>query len=133
MDIQKLEVDRRRFGRFPVDYPISYILKTNSETLTGKAVNLSEGGLLAYFLDRIGIGTELDLEMFYVLELQFTALSTRARVVWKDIVETSEAIEYQCGIEFTEMDREEKARLCKLLGTMKPIDRYPREKRYHSP
>jgi hypothetical protein len=85
------------------------------------AMNLSEGGLLAYFFDRIGIGTKLDLEMFYTHELQFTGLNTQARIVWKDIVETSEAIEYQYGIEFIKMDREDKIKLRSLLASMKPI------------
>lgn len=124
MGIPKTEVDRRRFDRFLVDNPISYILKSSNEISTGMAMNLSEGGLLANFFDRINVGSELDLEMFYIFELQFTSLNVQARIVWKDIMETSEAIEYQYGIEFLGMDREEKTRLRKLLASMKPAYRY---------
>jgi hypothetical protein len=123
--IQKPEIDRRRFDRYPVDYPISYVLEASNEISAGKTLNLGEGGLLVYFFDRINVGTELDLEMFYIHELQFTALNAQARIVWKDIMETSEAIEYQYGLEFVGMDREGKTRLCKLLESMKPDHCHP--------
>jgi len=116
--------ERRRFGRFRVDYPISYLLEGRSEVLTGIAVNLSEGGLLGCFFDRMRVGTRLDLEIFYTHELQFTALNFQGRIVWKDILETSDAIEYQYGIEFTRMDEEQKSRLCSLLASMKPPPPY---------
>jgi len=120
----KSAVDRRRSKRFLVNYPVSYVLEKNREVSAGMAVNLSEGGLLACFFDRISIGAELDLEMFYAHELQFTALSAQARIVWKDIMETSEAIEYQYGIEFMKMDREEKTRLYSLLASINPTHAY---------
>ena len=120
MDIQKLGIDRRRFDRFLVDYPVSYNLKSSTVISTGIAMNLSEGGLLAYFFDRINIGSELDLEMFYTSEFQFTSLIVEARIVWKDIIETSEAIEYQYGIEFIRMDREKRTRLHELLASKNP-------------
>ena len=127
MDIQGREAERRRFYRFPVEYPISYVLESGGEVSTGMAMNLSEGGLLAYLFDRIGIGTELDVEMFYTHEFQFTSLNTQARIVWKDIVETSEAIEFQYGIEFINMNREERIRLRRLLASMKPAPPSTRE------
>jgi c-di-GMP-binding flagellar brake protein YcgR len=120
----KREVERRRFDRFPVELPISYALVSTSDVSTGMAVNLSEGGLLGYFLDRIGIGTELDLEVFYTYQCQFTALSAQARIVWKDIIETTEAIEYQYGMEFTEMEKGQKSKLRKLLASIKPTSPY---------
>ena len=118
VEIQKPEVERRRGDRFHVDYPISYALRSSSEISAGKAANLSEGGLLAYFFDRISVGTELDLEMFYTFGFQFTSLNAQARIVWKDIWETGEGIEYQYGIQFLRMDREEKIKLSKLLASI---------------
>jgi len=118
VQIQKPEVERRRGDRFDVDYPISYALRSNSEISAGKAVNLSEGGLLAYFFDRISVGTELDVEMFYTFGFQFTSLNAQARIVWKDIWETGEGIEYQYGIQFLRMDREQKIKLSKLLASI---------------
>jgi len=118
VDTQKPEINRRRFDRFLVDYPISYNLKESGQTDTGVAMNLSEGGLLASFFDRLSVGSELDLEMFYAFDLQFTSFNVEARIVWKDILETSEAIQYQYGIEFTNMGKEDKARLRKLLASM---------------
>ncbi|NIS59726.1 MAG: hypothetical protein GTO13_03175 [Proteobacteria bacterium] len=120
MDTQIPESDRRRFDRFPVDYPISYISEDNSDMSGGMAVNLSEGGLLAHLFDRISVGTELDLEMFYTSELQFTSLSAQAKIVWKDIKETREAIEYQYGIEFIRINRQDKTKLLRLLASIKP-------------
>jgi c-di-GMP-binding flagellar brake protein YcgR len=124
VDIQKPNVDRRKYERFSIDYPISYALKNRDDIATGMAMNLSEGGLLAYCFDRIHVGCELDLEMFYAFELQFTALNTEARIVWKDIIETGESIEYQYGIEFTRMDKTEKNRLRRLLASMDPAACY---------
>lgn len=124
MEATRPEAERRRCDRISVDYPISYVLEDHGVVFTGMAVNLSEGGLLGYFFDRMSVGTQLNLEMFYIHELQFTALNTQGRIVWKDIMETSEAIEYQYGIEFTKMGREEKARLCNLLTSMKPSRSY---------
>ena len=120
MNVQKPGIERRRYPRFPVEYPISYAEKPGLGVSTGMAMNLSEGGLLAYFHDRMTVGTELDLEMFYTYRHQFTSLNTEARIVWKDIVETSEAIQYQYGIEFTGMDPQERVRLRNLLGSIGP-------------
>ena len=125
MDIQKAGADRRRFDRYLVDYPISYNLKNINDISTGLAMNLSEGGLLACFFDRIGVGAKLDLEMFYAFELQFTCLTVEAKIVWKDIMETSEAIEYQYGLEFIGMDPRERTRLRRLLASMNPDPCYP--------
>ena len=124
MDVQKSGIDRRRFYRYSVDYPISYNLKDQPELYTGIAMNLSEGGLLACFFDRIHIGSELDVEMFYTHELQFTSFNVLARIVWKDIMETSEAIEYQYGLEFIRMDREEQDKLLRLLTSINPAFSY---------
>ncbi len=88
-------------------------------------VNLSEGGLLACLFDRMRVGTQLDLEMFYTSELQFTSLSAQAKIVWKDITEIREAIEYQYGIEFIKINRGEKAKLYKLLDSISPANHYP--------
>ena len=125
VNIQKTGADRRRFHRYRVDYPISYNLKNINDISTGMAMNLSEGGLLACFFDRISVGAELDLEMFYTFELQFTCLTVEAKIVWKDIMETSEAIEYQYGLEFTGMDQHERNRLRKLLASMHSSQCYP--------
>ena len=124
MDVQKSDIDRRRFHRYVVDYPISYNLKDQPELFTGIAMNLSQGGLLACFFDRIHVGSELDLEMFCTLELQFTSLNVLARIAWKDIMETSEAIEYQYGLEFIRIDREEKNKLLRLLTSINPAFSY---------
>jgi c-di-GMP-binding flagellar brake protein YcgR len=124
MDIQKSGIDRRRFHRYFVDYPISYSLKDQPQLFTGIAMNLSEGGLLACFFDRIHIGSELDVEMFYTHELQFTSFNVQAQIVWKDIMETSEAIEYQYGLEFIRMDREEQDKLLRLLTSINPAFPY---------
>ncbi|NIQ37765.1 MAG: hypothetical protein GTN81_04150 [Proteobacteria bacterium] len=125
MDSQHPDIERRRFERFLVDYPISYVSQNRAEISTGMAVNISEGGLLAYLFDRIGVGEELDLEMFYASELQFTALSAQARIVWKDVIETSEAINYQYGIKFTRMDKKERIKLAKLLASVHSTYPYP--------
>jgi c-di-GMP-binding flagellar brake protein YcgR len=118
VDTQNTGNDRRKYERFAIDYPISYALKNRDDIATGMAVNLSEGGLLAYCFERILVGSELDLEMFYAFELQFTSLNAEAKIVWKDIVETGESIEYQYGIEFTRMDETEKDRLHRLLASI---------------
>jgi hypothetical protein len=125
VDTQKPDIERRRSDRFLVDYPISYVSNNSREISTGMAVNLSEGGLLAYLFDRISVGEELDLEMFYVSELQFTALNAQARIVWKDIIETSEAINYQYGIKFTRVDKKERIKLAKLLASVQSAYPYP--------
>jgi len=126
VDTQKPGGDRRRFDRYWVDYPISFNVKDNNEISTGMAMNLSEGGLLVCFFDRFSVGSELDLEMFYAFELQFTCINVEARIVWKDIMETSEAIEYQYGLQFVGMDSGEKIRLRRLLASMDPDQCYPR-------
>ncbi len=111
-------VDRRRCDRISVDYPLSYTPKCSGEISAGIAVNLSEGGLLGCLFDRISVGTILDLEMFYTFGLQFTSLNVEGRIIWKDIWETAEAIEYQYGIEFLRMDGMEKAKLFELLASL---------------
>jgi hypothetical protein len=48
--------ERRKYPRFNVDLPIEYYRIDSSIGQTGKALNISEGGLLIYFPEQMEIG-----------------------------------------------------------------------------
>lgn len=65
--------ERRKHPRFNINLPVEYY-RTNSSlgdegTDTGRALNISEGGLCTYFPERIEIGQQLKLKLFLAMIL----------------------------------------------------------------
>lgn len=60
-----VNLERRRYPRFSIDLPIEYNLIPSSLSHTGRALNVSEGGVLIYLPQQIELGQHLNLKLFF--------------------------------------------------------------------
>jgi len=95
--------EKRGHPRFNVDLPIEYGL-TELFVKQGRAANASEGGLLLYLPERMGIGQHLVVKLFFPSDSRLETVETRVQVVWIDILELEENCgDYRTGVMFVDI------------------------------
>ena len=106
--------ERRRYPRFPVDFPVDYHWEDGDRTFVGKAINASEGGLMVCFGESMSIGTKLAVSMLFNLGYQLTEIKARCQVIWKDVGLVSDFPGYQYGLKFIEIEEYDILKLKRL-------------------
>ena len=92
--------ERRKFPRFSVDLPLEYE-KINLFVPSGRVLNISEGGLLIYFPERMEIGQRLKLRLFFSSTgSDLSRIEALVEVVWVEIDSDKELGEYRSGVKF---------------------------------
>ena len=92
--------ETRKFLRFSVDLPVEYE-KINSFIPAGRVLDISEGGLLIYFSERMEIGQHLKLRFFFsALGSNLKAIEALVEVVWVEIDAGKELGDYRSGVKF---------------------------------
>ena len=99
--------ERRKYPRFNVNLPIEYYRIDSSISHTGKALNISEGGLLIYFHEQMDIGQRIRLKLFFSLGSELHAIRMQAEVVWKDNLLSKEREYYPHGARFVDISSED--------------------------
>ena len=106
--------ERRRYPRFPVDFPVDYRRVEGGGAFVGKSVNASEGGLMVCLDENMKTGTRLALSMLFNLGYQLTEIKARCQVIWKDVGLVSDFPGYQYGLKFLEIDEYDISKLKRL-------------------
>jgi len=110
-----LAIERRKHPRFVVELPLDYTRTEATDIVGGIVANASEGGLLVYLPERLNIGTILQIQIFYVKDLEFNMLKAIAKVVWCDMAARESWGEYRYGLQFLSIGEQEFIRLMTLL------------------
>jgi c-di-GMP-binding flagellar brake protein YcgR len=110
--------ERRRYPRFNVDLPIEYRLIDSSPEQSGRAMNISEGGLLVYLPDEVEIGQHLQLRLFFPSGSLLNTIVMRAEVAWSDIHLGKDWGDYRSGLRFIEISPEDLNKLRKFIGSL---------------
>ena len=97
--------ERRKHPRFNVDLPIEYS-KSDLISKHGRAINVSGGGLLVYFPERMEIGQHLSLKLFFSSGPELKTVEALAEVVWIDIDMGKEWGDYRTGVRFLDISPE---------------------------
>ena len=114
MEGQTRLYERRRYSRFPIDFPVDYYCQDGARSFVGKAVNASEGGLMVCFEESMNLGTRLVVSMVFNLGYQLTEIKARCQVIWKDVGLVSDFRGYQYGLKFLEIDEDDISKLKRL-------------------
>jgi c-di-GMP-binding flagellar brake protein YcgR len=114
MEGQIRPYERRKYPRFPVDFPVDYHREHGGRGFVGKAVNASEGGLMVCFMESMNIGANLIVSMLFNLGYQLTEIKARCQVIWKDVGLVSEFPGYQYGLKFLEIEEYDISKLQRL-------------------
>jgi c-di-GMP-binding flagellar brake protein YcgR len=92
--------ERRKFPRFSVDLPVEYE-KINSFVPARRVLNISEGGLLIHFPERMEIGEHLELRLFFSgIGSDLSAIEALVGVVWIEIDADKGLADYRSGVKF---------------------------------
>jgi len=110
-----LAIERRKHPRFVVELPLDYTRTEATDIVGGIVANASEGGLLVYLPERLEMGTVLQIQIFYVKDLEFNMLKAIAKVVWSDMAARESWGEYRYGLQFLSIDEQEFSKLMMLL------------------
>lgn len=88
------------------------------ETHKGTVANTSEGGLLAYLPEAIGIGALLNIEILFVKGSEQNTIKGVAKMVWSDLAAKESWGEYRYGLQFQFFQEGD---LDKLEGLLKEV------------
>ncbi len=106
--------EKRRHPRFNVDLPVEYA-RSSLSVRHGRAINLSEGGLLLYLPERIEIGQYLALKLFFTSGAVLETVETVVQVVWTDIHLSEDWGDYRTGVCFADISSEDLDKLMHFL------------------
>jgi len=109
--------EKRKHPRFSVDLPVEYS-RADLSADHGRAMNASEGGLLLYLPERIGIGNHLRLKLFFTMGSQLNAIETLVEVAWMDIHLGKDWGDYRTGVKFVEISTEDVGKLKSFLRSL---------------
>ncbi len=110
--------ERRKHPRFNIDLPIEYSLLPSSATHSGRALNVSEGGLLVYLSEKVEINQLLQLRLFFPSGSELNKIELIAEVVWRDIHLGKDWGDYRCGVRFVDISSEGLSKLKRFLRSL---------------
>jgi len=94
--------EKRKHPRFNVDLPVEYA-RSDLDASRGEALNVSEGGLLVYFSERMEVGQHLSMKLFFSSGVEFNAIETLVKVVWVDVHLGEDWGDYRAGVTFVDI------------------------------
>jgi c-di-GMP-binding flagellar brake protein YcgR len=110
--------ERRKYPRFSVDLPIEYSRIDSPISHTGRGLNISEGGLLIHFLEKMDLSQYLRLKLFFPLGSELNTIEVLAEVAWTDIHLGESWGDYRCGVRFIDISPEDMTKFKKFLSSL---------------
>ena len=107
--------ERRKHPRFAVDLPIEYSHVSSPGIHGGRAINISEGGLLVSLPQKMEIGRRLKVKLLPDPDPGSKAIETVTEVMWVDTHVEKHREHFRCGVRFVEISSENVKRLKHLL------------------
>jgi c-di-GMP-binding flagellar brake protein YcgR len=102
-----VNIERRKYPRFSIDLPIEYHQIHSSDTRTGRALNASEGGLLVYLPQKMEIGQNLALKLFFHNGTTMNTIEMIGEVMWIDIHLEANWGDYRTGLKLIDISPED--------------------------
>jgi c-di-GMP-binding flagellar brake protein YcgR len=110
--------ERRKYPRFSVDLPIEYSRIESPVNHTGRGLNISEGGLLIYFPEKMDLSQYLSLKLFFPLGSKLSTIEVLAEVAWTEIHLDESWGNYRCGVRFIDISPEDMSKLKNFIGSL---------------
>ena len=109
--------EKRKYSRFSIDLPIEYSQIDTPAGHSGRAANISEGGLLIYLPEKVEVGRHLKLKLFLTSLSGFRSIEVLAEVVWMDQRGEGSG-DYRCGVRFINISPENLTRLKEFVRNL---------------
>jgi len=110
-------LERRRYRRFPIRLPIEYYRADSPINQTGQALDASEGGLQILFPEKMEIGQNLNLKLFFSSDSGLNTIEMLAEVVWINTRLSEGEKNYQSGVRFINISLEDMTKLKNFLAS----------------
>ena len=113
-----INFERRKHPRFNVDLPVEYHRVESTLRQTGRALNASEGGLLIYFPERMEIGQQLHVKLYFSAGSDLEWVECFVEVVWVDIHLGESWGDHRSGVKFVDVSSEDLNNIRKFLKSL---------------
>jgi hypothetical protein len=110
--------ERRKHPRFAIDLPVEYYRTDSNRPQTGRAINVSEGGLLIYFSEKMEIGQQLKVKLFFASGARLNSIECLVEVVWNDLHLGEGWGDFRSGVTFVDISPVDLDRLKKFLRSL---------------
>jgi hypothetical protein len=112
--------EKRRYPRFSTDFPVKYST-INSFFKSARVANASEGGLLVCLPERMQIGQQLALKLFFPSRSELNIVETVVQVIWMTIrLRKDWTWDYRTGVKFEDISPEDRTTLKDFLTSLVP-------------
>jgi len=109
---------RRKHTRFNIDLPVHYNEIDSSIAHYGRALNLSEGGMLIHSAEQMEIGRHLKSKLSFISGSEMNTIEMQAEVVWTDIYLNEAWGDYRSGVKFLNTLAKDKTTLTNFLKSL---------------
>ena len=112
--------EKRRHPRFSAEFPVKYST-IDSSFKSARAANASEGGLLVCLPERVRIGQQLALKLFFPSHSGLNIVETVVQVIWMAIrLRKDWTWDYRTGVKFEDISPEDRTTLKNFLTSLAP-------------
>ncbi len=118
MKQEDVDSDRRKYRRFNIDLPVRYARPEGSASGYGRAMNVSEGGLLMYSAEQMDIGQHLKSRIFFLHDAELDTIEMKTRVIWTDLHLNPAWGDFRSGLKLTDISPDDLGKLKNLLTNL---------------
>ena len=111
-------LERRKYRRFPIRLPIEYYRADSPFNQPGQALDASKGGLQILFPERMEIGQNLNVKLFFSSGSELNTIEMLAEVVWINTQMGEDEKYYQSGVRFINISTEDMTKLKGFLASL---------------
>ena len=108
-------LEKRKNPRVSIDQPIEYT-RRDLVVRHDRAINASEGGLLAHFSEPMEVGQYLRIKLFFPSRSVFNVIEMVTQVVWMDVRPKKDRENYRTGVRYVSISGDDLRNLKKFLG-----------------
>jgi PilZ domain len=126
--------ERRKHPRTLVSLPLHIQVDENEAIYPGLTLDASESGLLIQTPKEMPVGIRIDIEVFFPRKFKLSNFKAEAEIIWKDFCYWDDWEEYQYGLKFIQISKEDYLKLKQILSDptrLKETDLI--ERRDHNP
>ena len=126
--------EKRNHPRTLISVPLHFQVGENEAVYPGLTLDASESGLLIQTPKEMPVGIRIDIEVFFPRKFKLSNFRAEAEIIWKDLSNWDDWEEYQYGLKFIQISKEDYLKLKQILSDptrLKETDLI--ERRDHNP
>ncbi len=112
--------ERRKHKRYLVNLPVEYYRVDSPIASSGQMGNISEGGLMLYSHEKMEVGQQLRLKIFFSMGPELDEIEALAELVWVAPLVEEKWGSHSWGAKFIQMSPEDRTKLEEFLKTITP-------------